>query len=278
MDYRLDSGVTDMDQSVTFTDLRSATPIMSYTYGSNTADGVTVPTLTSETNYPDGSSGVTTNYSYTFYTGTNTVQQMTTTYPAIPTGQNGSGATTSTVQVNDAMGHVAWTKDARGYITRKVWDVKTGQVLQQIDDVDTAVTSDEPSGWTTPTGGGLPLVTDNTYDDFGRMTESLRPAVNVITDAVANTAADVRPATWMTYVDGNTQDESDEHVKEEPRRQPPRPHSARPKDGTAVEGHHPQRDDHQASQEGRNRAIASPLISVIASRSFQAIGIVVVDV
>ena len=51
-----------------------------------------------------------------------------------------------------------------------------------IVDVNTADTSeftDLPSGWTTPTGGGLNLVTTDQVDALGRTTEETSPAGNV---------------------------------------------------------------------------------------------------
>jgi RHS repeat-associated protein len=58
--------------------------------------------------------------------------------------------------------------------------------------------ADAPTGWTTPSGGGLNLVTDYADDDLGRTTQELGP-VHVID--VGGTATSVRRATWTVYKD-----------------------------------------------------------------------------
>lgn len=65
-----------------------------------------------------------------------------------------------------------------------------------IQDVDTGVTSDEPTGWTTPSGGGLHLVSDYIYDDENRLTQVLAPSH---TADLSGTATTVRGATWYVY-------------------------------------------------------------------------------
>ena len=74
----------------------------------------------------------------------------------------------------------------------------TGGVLQRIEDVDTSQTSDEPSGWSTPTGGGLHLVTDYELDDLGRPTQELGPEHTI---DIGGTATNIRRATWNVYGD-----------------------------------------------------------------------------
>ncbi|MGH9809849.1 MAG: hypothetical protein ACRD9W_21800, partial [Terriglobia bacterium] len=55
-------------------------------------------------------------------------------------------------------------KDERGFLFRDQSDVATGAQVQEIRDVNTALTTDQPAGWTTPPGGGLHLVTETTID------------------------------------------------------------------------------------------------------------------
>jgi RHS repeat-associated protein len=86
----------------------------------------------------------------------------------------------------------------RGFIAALRYDVPTGALVQRIDDVDTGEVTDEPAGWTTPSGGGLNLVTDYADDDLGRTTQELGP-VHVID--VGGTATSVRRATWTVYKD-----------------------------------------------------------------------------
>ncbi len=117
------------------------------------------------------------------------MQQKTTTLPAVPTEQNGSGVAATRKEVFDTYGNLTWIMDERGFITRLKYDVVTGAVTQRIDDVDTAQVSDEPAGWETPTGGGLHLVTDFEHDDQGRITQTLGP---VHTVDIGGTATSVR--------------------------------------------------------------------------------------
>ena len=51
----------------------------------------------------------------------------------------------------------------------------TGAMTQRIDDVDTSLVS-APAGWSTPSGGGLHLITDYEHDDQGRITQTLGPS------------------------------------------------------------------------------------------------------
>ena len=53
-----------------------------------------------------------------------------------------------------------------------------------------------PSGWSTPAGGGLHLVTDFEYDSAGRLTQTLGPSHSV---DIGGTATTVRTASWTVY-------------------------------------------------------------------------------
>ena len=82
----------------------------------------------------------------------------------------------------DANGNVQWQKDADGYIQYASYDAATGGLFKTIADVNTADTSDFsglPSGWSTPAGGGMELVTAYTLDNQGRPTEQTTPAGRV---------------------------------------------------------------------------------------------------
>jgi RHS repeat-associated protein len=141
-------------------------------------------------------------YSYAFFAGSNQVQQKTSTWPSIATSQNGSGSANSRVEVFDVYGNRIWLKDERGFITYDAYDVATGATTQHIDDVDTSLMSNVPTGWSTPTGGGLHLVTDYEIDPFGRTIQELDPPRTI---DVAGTATTVRSATWTVYDDVNLQ-------------------------------------------------------------------------
>jgi len=156
-----------------------------------------------ETVYPDDSdpnTKIITSYSYSFHNGTCQAKQKTTTLPLISASQNGSGVAATRKEVFDTYGNLEWILDERGFITRIKYDVVTGATTQMIEDVDTAQVSDEPSGWQTPTGGGLHLVTDFEHDDLGRTTQSLGPVHAIDIDG---TATSVRRTSWTVFKDSD---------------------------------------------------------------------------
>jgi RHS repeat-associated protein len=162
-------------------------------YYSRTDTSITVYPVANVTRYrnTDGTGGQTTSFGYTFFTGTIQPQQITTTLPAVTTTENGSGTADSTVAVEDDRGRVIWQKDQAGFLTYTAYDDVTGGVTKMIQDVDTTQTStfaNLPSGWTTPTGGGLHLTTAYELDDQGRPTKATSPSGN-ITYTVYNDAA-----------------------------------------------------------------------------------------
>ena len=111
----------------------------------------------------------------------------------IPTGQNGSGTANQQTEIFDTFGQLNWLRDPRGFITYQSFDDVTGAMTQRIQDCDgTKITL--PSGWSTPAGGGLHLITDYEHDELGRPTQSLGPAHDV--DGVT-----VRTANWTVYKD-----------------------------------------------------------------------------
>tara|TARA_R110002111_G_scaffold164386_3_gene230587 strand:+ start:42527 stop:48934 length:6408 start_codon:yes stop_codon:yes gene_type:complete len=169
-------------------------------YTSHSAGGSTIYPVSRETTYTndDGTGAVSTEYNRTYHSGTVQIDQKTTTLPAIPTFQNGSGTANSFVEVFDIDGYLTWQKDERGFITRFKYNTATGAIIQRIDDVDTAQVTDEPSGWVTPTGGGLHLITDYESDDQGRVTQELGPAHTI---DLGGTATEIRTATWKVYKD-----------------------------------------------------------------------------
>ena len=152
-----------------------------------------------ETVYPsdtDQTKKIVTSYSYTFYPDTTQVKEKVTTLPAVPTDQNGSGQTDTRREYFDEYGNLIWAMGERGFITRYKYDIVSGAMTQMIQDVDTAQVTDEPTGWETPTGGGLHIVTDFEHDDQGRATQTLGPVHTVDIDGVATS---VRKATWTVY-------------------------------------------------------------------------------
>ena len=151
--------------------------------------------------YPDAvdqTKKLITTYAYTFYTDTCQVQEKTTTFPVVDTDQNGSGVAAVRKEYFNIYGNLEWIMDERGFITRMKYDIVTGAVTQLIQDVDTSLQTGVPSGWETPTGGGLNLVTDFEHDDLGRTTQALGPEHTIDIDGEATS---VRRASWTVYQD-----------------------------------------------------------------------------
>lgn len=168
-------------------------------YTSHSANGNTIYLASKEISYPDESNQstvITTSYTYTFHSGTLQVDQKTITLPIISASQNGSGTANTRVEVYDTEGNLTWTKDERGFITKMVYDNTTGGITQLIKDVDTTQYSDEPTGWTTPSGGGKNLITDYELDVQGRKTQVLGPVHSIDINGQATT---IRTATWYVY-------------------------------------------------------------------------------
>ena len=73
-------------------------------------------------------------------------------------------------------------------------------MIQRVEDVDTSLYDDVPSGWTTPSGGGLNLITDSVNDPQGRIVQTIGPSHPV---DLGGTATAVRIAAWTIYDDPN---------------------------------------------------------------------------
>lgn len=182
--------------------LGSVTKLQELSYTARTVSGVTVYVVAEDKSYQSNVSGgsdpSTTSYSYEWYSGTFQMKQRQTTLPVIPIGQNGSGVANTRAEAYDAYGLVTWQKNERGFLTNYTFDIVTGAIVQQIDDVDTSIVSGAPSGWTTPTGGGLNLVTNYQSDLLGRTTQVLGPEHEI---DLSGTATMVRRASWSVYQD-----------------------------------------------------------------------------
>jgi GT2 family glycosyltransferase len=171
-----------------------------FEYASHSAGGITVYPISKQTVYrnENGTGAIATSFSYTWYAGTVQIQQQTQTLPVVPTSQNGSGVAATSRFYFDDQGNRTWMMDERGFIRGWKYDLPTGAVTQRIDDVDTSVETDAPSGWTTPSGGGLNLITDYQHDNLGRQTQELGPEHML---DINGTATTVRRAIWTVYLD-----------------------------------------------------------------------------
>ncbi|MFO7902542.1 MAG: hypothetical protein R6U98_07775, partial [Pirellulaceae bacterium] len=173
-----------------------------YEYTSHTADdtGKTIYPTSKIIDYKTDQDTIETQFSYTYHEyedggvtkERNQVLQKTTTLPSISSTQNGSGSSATRTERFDEHGNLVWLKDERGFLTHYEYDVDTGARVRMIQDVDVSQVSDEPSGWSTPTGGGAHLVTDYTIDDLGRVTQTLGPVHDV-------DGTDTRTASWTVY-------------------------------------------------------------------------------
>jgi hypothetical protein len=155
-----------------------------------------------ETCYPDASDPLINTlckiYTYTWYAGTLQIAQKTTTFPVVPGTQNGSGAVDTRKEAYDSYGNLTWQMDERGFLTNQTFDLTTGAVTQLIQDVNTSVVSGAPTGWVTPSGGGLNLVTNYTVDSLGRVTQELGPSHSI---DLSGASTIVRRANWTVYQD-----------------------------------------------------------------------------
>ena len=175
-------------------------------YFERTGGGATVYPVARRTAYlsdnDNGSDPQTTTYAYTFFTGATRVQSMTVTQPADTDPNDPSIAPTETT-VYDIDGRDIWDKNADGSITYTAYDEATGAVVKTITDVNTADTCDFAghvlSGWTTPAGGGLELITLYQVDALGRSIKETDPNGSITYTVYNDPLHEVR-----TYADWNT--------------------------------------------------------------------------
>ena len=172
-------------------------PQRGVTYYHKTAGGATANPVAASTVYrnTDGTGGQTTSYSYTWFTGTTQAQTITTTLPTVTTSQNGPNTATTSTVAYDTYGRLIWAKDGGGFLTYAAYDPVTGAATKTIRDVDTTQTStfvDLPSGWSTPSGGGLHLTTTYETDGLGRTTKLTDPLGHVTYTVFLDTNHEVR--------------------------------------------------------------------------------------
>src|SRR5262249_4051875 len=143
----------------------------------------------------DGTGPETTSYSYTWFSGTLQKQSVAVSLPVISAAQNGPGTADVQTTFFDAYGRPIWTKDADGFINYIADDLATSAVTKTITDVDTTRTGDFqnlPAGWSTPSGGGLHLITQMVVDGLGRTTKLTDPIGNITYTVYNDTNHEVR--------------------------------------------------------------------------------------
>ena len=138
------------------------------------------------------------------------MEAVVTTLPVISSTQNGNDTSAQTVDFYDANGNLAWSKDARGFLTENVYDPTTGLLTKSIQDADTSLVSSaelptDPTTYetlATPLGGGQNLVTDYSYDAQDRLVQTLGPVHMAVVGATGSASA-VRTASWTSYDDAD---------------------------------------------------------------------------
>jgi RHS repeat-associated protein len=122
------------------------------------------------------------------------VQSQTITRPLVSAAHNGPGTPDVETYVYDIFGRTIWSKDADGFIGYNEYDQRTGALTKAIADVDTSRTADfiYPPPWTTPTNGGLHLVTRRAVDSLGRTTKLTDANGNVTYTAYNDATYEVR--------------------------------------------------------------------------------------
>ncbi len=158
----------------------TAIPQESIAYFLHTAGGNSIFPVASDTVYrnDNGTGSQSTLFAYTYVSSTNSIASITATLPTVTTAQDGSGIANSLTTVYDTYGRPVWSKDQAGFITYTQYDTATGAVIKTINDVDTTQTStfaNLPSGWSTPSGGGLHLTSTYEVDSLGRVTKETTP-------------------------------------------------------------------------------------------------------
>jgi RHS repeat-associated protein len=164
----------------------AGTPILqaSAQYFTHSAGGATVAPIATQAVYrnTDGTGAETTSYAYSWFSGTTQTQSMTVSLPTVSAAQNGPGTADVQTTFFDAYERPIWTKDGDGFLNYAAYDPATGAVVKTITDVDTTKTGDFqnlPTGWSTPSGGGLHLITQRQVEILGRPTQVTDPAGNI---------------------------------------------------------------------------------------------------
>jgi len=173
---------------------QSGTPVLiqELTYTSHTdSNSVTIYPPLAVIDYPDDSNTsikITTSYTYNdWYSGTNKLKKRTTTLPSIASGQNGSGTAATIVEEFDELMNLTKRTDERGIINLYEYDLFYGVVTKQTLNYQASPVGNPDEN----------LITDYTYDDEGRLIQTLGPSHTAL---VSGSATTVRSATWNLYI------------------------------------------------------------------------------
>src|SRR5260370_15039144 len=166
----------EQDEEVKQGETGTAITLNSTQYFLHTANSISVAPVANYTAYAqtNGGGGRTTSYSYTWFSGTTQMQSEQVTAPVISSSENGPGEADVARTYFDTLQHPLWSKDGDDFLTYTAYDQATSAVVKTIADVNTNDTGDFsnlPSGWTTPSGGGLELITQIQVDGLGRTTK-----------------------------------------------------------------------------------------------------------
>lgn len=181
-----------------------------YEFIQHTAAGQTVNKLSAEYTYPVAGmldeDAPKTSYAYTWQTDsednpTLQVEERVRTLPVVSIDENGTGETQQDSVIYDSCGRVIWGLDARGIITYLAYVQATGALLQRIQDVDTNLMSNVPSGWETLPGFGQHLITDYESDAQGRTTIEMGPWHEVQLNADDTQPTAIRTVQFTLYDD-----------------------------------------------------------------------------
>jgi RHS repeat-associated protein len=122
-----------------------------------------------------------TSFAYTFHAGTLQIKERTTTLPAVPAAENGTGVAATTRDEFDLYGFRISSTDENGVVTTYVPNIATGGMKRMTVDP-----------------GGLNLVTDYVLDDEGRTILKKGPVHEI---DLAGTLTSIRTAVWTCYRD-----------------------------------------------------------------------------
>src|SRR5204863_6124118 len=157
----------------------SLVKLREFTYEPRTVNGVTIYLKVTSTVYRDAtdteaSNPVATNFAYTWYKkgvkDTFQVKTITTTLPAVPNSENGDNQTGTLVSTYDRYGFLIKQEDALGTKTKYAYELRTGGLIQQIED----------AGW-----ARMNLTTDYQLDPLGRTVRTLGPVHEISIEGVA---------------------------------------------------------------------------------------------